>query len=170
MHRFRLSDLLQDGWSFLSRTGIARPRPKDFLNVQVHGHQRLFEGRTPSHQFPVCPKHHAVAIENQLVLSANTVQVSDEQLVVRSPGSYHLFPLNVFAGMKWRGVDVDDQFRSRFPLDGDGPRRKPNVLADSQPHRNPVHDVYRTDSSGTKIPVFVKHSIVGQVHLLVDVN
>ena len=82
MDRLRLPDLLQDGWSILSRTGVTQARPNDFLNIQVHDQQRLFKGRTPGHHVSVCPNHHAVAIEDQFVLPANTVKVSDKQLVV----------------------------------------------------------------------------------------
>ena len=72
--------------------------------------------------------------------------------------------------MKWRSIDVDDQLGSRLSLDRDRPNQGPDILTDAQAHRNPVHHVHRADSSGAEIPVFIKYPIVGQVHLLVNVD
>ena len=76
----------------------------------------------------------------------------------------------MFPGMEGRAVDVDDYLGAGIPLNGDGPHRIPDVLADAHADSGAVDGVNRANVSPAEVTVFVENPVVGQVHLAVGVN
>ena len=98
-----LSDLhfgrLAAGQFLLASTWIVKPFPENGLDVQIDDDQILFELLSSSDQFPVLVENETVAVEHQLILSANEIVIGDDDGVVSGPGRKHAFPPSPFAGM-----------------------------------------------------------------------
>ncbi len=79
---------------------------------------------------------HRPAVEDQLVLPADLVDVDQRGAGIGGPGGEHALPPGQLPLGEGRRVDVDDHLGAAVGLVGDGARRVPRVLADRHPDRH----------------------------------
>ena len=128
----------------------------------------LGELRAPGEEVAVGVEHQRGAIENELVLAADLVDVDEGARGVRGPGGQHALPLAEAPRVVRGGVDVDDEFGASFGEGGDGPVRAPRVLADGDADANAGDAEQRQRlSTRREVPLFVEHGVVRQQALVV---
>ena len=152
----------------LARTWVVQPGPEDSLHIQVGHQQRLFKLGAVRHQLTTWPEDGAVAIEDQLVLSAHGVQVGHVELVVGSTGGDHPATEVAFAHMVGRGVDINHEIGPSVPLHCSGAGWVPDVFADVQTYAHAVDDEDGAFFTLLEVPLLVEHAVVGQVDLVID--
>ncbi len=113
-------------------------------------------------------ENHAIAIEDELVLAADQVRVSDECPVIGSAARNHLFTRPALAGVIRRTVDVDQQLGALVGLPSHRAGWVPAVLADRHTDFDAGHLEYGTSMPDCEIALLVEHPVVGQEHLVVD--
>ena len=138
--------------------------------LQVGNYQRFLESGSPGGQAPGGIVDDAAAVEDQLVLPAHRVHVGDGKAVVRGTLGDHLFPEGPFAGVEWRGVDVDDQLGPGLALHRGWPHRVPDVLADVDADQYPADPVDRADRALFEVTLFIEDAVIGQEDLLIGVQ
>jgi hypothetical protein len=109
-----------------------------------------------------------VAVEDQLVLSAN--EVADGEGGTRLAGALRDHPLAVraLAAVIRRCRRVDDQARARERLDRSRRARIPDVLADGQPDPRAADLDHRLLVARLEVAPLVEHAVVGQEDLAID--
>ena len=123
------------------RRDVAGDRNGDAAGVAIEFNQEraLLEGRRALHDIGGGIHHEGVAVEDQLVLPADHVQVHERQLHIQHRVARDAFALPLLVQLIGRGVDHDEQFgagiacaarRQRIPR---CPRRS------RMPTRNPLH-------------------------------
>ena len=151
-------------------SGPARAAPVYLVQVEVGDDQRLPERRATGHRPAVRAAYDTVAVEHQLVLSADSVEIGDEQPVIRGTGSDHPPAGLALPGVEGRRVDVHDQLRAVLPLDRRGPRIVPDVLAHVHADSRAVELINRADGPRCKVAFLVENTIVGQIDFVVGVH
>ena len=104
------------------------------------------------------------AVEDQLVLAADLVDVDDRAAGVGGPGRRaSARARRDLAGVVRRGVDVDDQLGARRRPARRSGRRAPGVLADADadPHAAD-HEQLERLGPGREVALLVEHRVVGQ--------
>jgi hypothetical protein len=91
--------------------------------VDVQNGQVLDELRGAGEQRAVGGDHHRVAVEDQLVLAADHVDVGDGRARLGGPPAHQRQPHVVLVQLVRRAVDVDDQADTGAP--GDRERSRP---------------------------------------------
>ena len=109
---------------------VEQPLAVDRRNRHVDDHQVLDELRRPCEQRAFVVEHDRPAVEHQLVLATDLVDVDDRRVRIRCTGRQHPFAFDALARVERRGVDVDADLGAGGSLFGDGPERAPDVLAD----------------------------------------
>ena len=104
----------------LAVEGRAEPVVEDALDVEVGDQQLLLELRGPGDGRSFNVEHHAGAVENQLVLPADGVDVADVEAVVGGTGAKHPLARGELARVEGRAVDVDDDLGAGLSLQRDG--------------------------------------------------
>ena len=112
--------------------------------------------------------HDRPPVEDQFILATDEVDVDHGDARLPDPPLEQRLPLQALAGMKGRGVDVDEQARPGVRgLQGRSRAERPDVLANGDARRH-APDV--DDAGGVprrEIALFVEHAVVGQQLLAV---
>ena len=110
------------------------------------------------------------AVEHQLVLTADLVDVDERRVAVGRPRGEHPLAVGGLASVVRRGVDVDGELGTAVGLHGERSIGAPDVLADADA------DVDATDHeqleriglvAGSEVAGLVEHRVVGQQTLAV---
>ena len=145
---------------------VEQPPPRGQPRVQFAQHHVLGELPAPGEQRPVGPEHHAVAVENQLVLAADHVGVGHERAVVRGARGEHPLPGRALGLVVGRGGNIDEQPRATaMRLFRRRPARIPDVLAHAYAKDEAVPVEDRAAPAGGEIAVLVEDPVIGQVAL-----
>src|SRR5438132_11676980 len=109
----------------------------------------------------------AVAVEDQLVLAADGVDVGDVGTVVDGAPAHHLLTRAPLALVIRRAVDVDEQLDAvlRLPCHGSG--WIPAVLADRDADADPRLLEDRAPVSDREVTLLIENPVVGQEDLVV---
>ena len=148
---------------------IEQPLAIDGAHVDIDDTQLLGELGQRRQQPPRRVEDERSAIEDQLVLAADAIDVDQPAAGVGRPGGQHLLPLADAVEVVGRGVDVDDQFGAGGGLGGDGTLRVPRVLADRYADADPA-DAEQLGGAGprSEVALLVEDGVVGQFLLVVD--
>ncbi len=109
-----------------------------------------------------------MAVEDQLVLSADGIAECDEAGVVERPHAQHLLALAVLADVERRRRDVRDQLRAAERQVGRRWPRLPDVLADRRADADVAEAQEDEVVARREVPVLVEDAVVRQVALAVD--
>ena len=109
-----------------------------------------------------------MAVEDQLVLSADRVAERDEARVVERAHLQHLLALAVLADVERRGRDVRDELRAGEREVGRRRPRLPDVLADRRPDDDVAEAQEEQVVARREVAVLVEDAVVRQVPLAVD--
>ena len=135
--------------------------------VQVDDHQVFVELRSAGQQGAVRGDHHRVAVEHQLVLAADHVDVRHGRARLDGPALHQRQPHVVLVQLVGGRVDVHDQADVGPPGDRERPARLPDVLAHGERHVHPADADHPQGVAGDEVPVLVEDAVVGQVVLVV---
>ena len=103
--------------------------------IKFDREQTFLEQRRMESERAVAIDAAGIAVEQQIVLAADQVDVQNRQTCFLCARGQHLIAFGGFVLSKWRGVDVDQQLGAGAP--GGGRRiRPPHVLADAQADGN----------------------------------
>jgi hypothetical protein len=115
---------------------------------------------------------HGAAVEDELVLTTDEVDVGEHGRRVGCPRRQHPPALAEDAGPVRRAVQHDDQLRPAGAETGHRPRRAPGVLTDDDADPDAVHKVEvvvrRRRGTRAKPALLVEHAVVGQQLLVPD--
>ena len=114
------------------------------------------------------PEHHAVAVEDQLVLPAHRVDIGDERAVVGGALRDHLLPLHALACVVRRAVDVDQDLGAMVGLPCHRARRVPAVFADADRDPDACDLEDRAAVTDREVALLVEDAVVGQEDLVID--
>ena len=109
-----------------------------------------------------------MAVEHELVLTADEVAEGDVCRVVAGAGHQHLLAVLGLADVERRGGQVDEQRRPREREVGRRRPRLPDVLADREAEQRLAELEQDELPSGGEVPVLVEHPVVRQEVLPVD--
>ncbi len=123
------------------------------------------ELRRPGQHRPVRRDDHRVALEDQLVLTTDHVDVRDGGAGLGGPPAHHRKPQVVLVQLVRRAVDVDHQPDPGPPGGGERPPGLPQVLADGQCHVHPAQPDHGEHVAGHEVAVLVEDAVVGQMVL-----
>ncbi len=148
--------------------GVAQARRHDLAGVDRAERERLLELRAARQHRAGGAHGHAVAVEDELVLAADGVHEHDRRLVVH--GALHEHPLagDAVSAPVRRGRQVHEHLRSGQGLAHRGGPRLPDVLADGDSDRDPVHLEDQRLGSGLEVALLVEDAVVREVDLAVD--
>ena len=110
------------------------------------------------------------AVEHQLVLAADLVDVHQRRVAVGGTGGEHPLPVGGLAGVVRRGVDVDGELGAAVSLDEERTIRAPDVLTDADADVDAADDVQLErvgHVAGHEVAGLVEHGVVGQQPLAV---
>ena len=133
--------------------------------VEVDDEQLLDELRGPRDQGPVRRHHHRIAVEHELVLTADHVHVRDGRLRLGRAPAHQRQPYVVLVQLVRRAVDVHDQAHVGRGGHGERAARLPQVLADGQRDVDPAETHHLQRVARHEVPVLVEDAVVGQVVL-----
>ena len=111
--------------------------------------------------------HERRAVEDELVLSTNPIDVDDGQAGFPGPRRHDIAPQRLLPGVIRRTVGHDQYLCTRL-LRGTCGSRKPDVLADDDADPDSCHLNHTGFTARREIPLFVEYRIVGQYLLAVD--
>ncbi len=148
----------------LLERAVERHRP----SVDVAQQQLLFKGRGVREDLAAGPEDDAVAVEDQLVLAADRVDVDDVRAVVGRALGDHLLALDALAGVERRAVDVDQHLGAVLGLPCHRAGRIPAVLADGDADLQAALVDDRAAVADGEITLLVEDAVVRQEHLVVD--
>ncbi len=144
--------------------GVEQALAEDRLHLDVADERLLGELARPGQQLAVGVEDHRRAVEDQLVLAADLVDVDQGARGVGRPGGQHALTLGQPVGVVRRRVDVDHQLGAPRRLRGDGAGGAEGVLADRHADAHPGHlDQRRRAGAGGEVALLVEHRVVGQV-------
>ena len=144
------------------------------IDVEVGEEKGFVEALGPGEQLARGVEDHAAAIEDQLVLAADEIDVADEDALVGGAGGEELVAVLRLAGVERRAVDIHDHLGAGLGLQDGGADGAPDVLADV--HADPRAAFPPADNvdgrliAGTEVTLLVEDAVVGQVHLAVDAD
>ena len=128
--------------------------------VDIGNEERLLEGRRPGDDVPVLVEHERVAVEDELVLTADRVHERDPAHVVTSPDGEHLLPLAALADVERRRGDVGDDVRPGEREIGRRRPRLPDVLADGGADQRLADLQQEKLPAGLEVAGLVEHAVV----------
>ncbi len=142
---------------------------EDGMDGEVADDEGLAELRSGGDEVAVAVEDHGGAVEDELVLAADEVDIAQRRGGVRRPRGEHALALGQDAGAIRGRVQGHDELRAPFPEPADGPRRAPGVLAygHSDAHTGDQEELVRA-LAGSEVAPLVEDSVVGE-ELLVDV-
>ena len=117
---------------------------------------------------PVRIEHHAVAVEDELVLTAHGVHPRHEGAVVGRAPTDHRFTRGALTVVVWGAVDVDQDLRAVMRLPGHRTGGEPAVLAHRETEAHAIQLEDRAAVAGLEVALLVKHTVVGQENLVED--
>ena len=142
----------------------------DRRDRDVDDHQVLDELRAAGEQRALGVDDERSAVEHELVLAADLVDVHDRGVCVLGAGGDHPFPPGVLLPVVRRAVDVDAELGTAGGLCGERPERRPDVLADRDPDLGSGDHVQRERlvvAPGRERARLVEHGVVGKQPLVV---
>ena len=107
------------------------------------------------------------AVEHELVLAADAIDVDERQSGLARPGADLQTPRLLLARVVGRAVRHRDHLRARF-LRPPGRTREPDVLADQETDGGAVDVDDARRASRPEIPLLVEHRVIGELLLAVD--
>jgi hypothetical protein len=112
---------------------------------------------------------HALAVEDQLVLTSHQIQIHDGDTGIPGALCQHRFALGSLATVIWRTVDVEEDVGTGGRLGGRRTIRHPDVLAYRHACSNAVDlpERRRLLTDG-EVAVLVEDAVVRQAALVVD--
>ena len=116
----------------------------------------------------VLVEHERVAVEDELVLTADRVHERDPAHVVPGADGEHLLALASLAEVERRGGDVRDHVRAGEREVGRRRPGLPDVLADRRPDERLAEPQQEQLAAGLEVPVLVEDAVVRQEPLAVD--
>ncbi len=134
------------------------------VDLQLGEEQAFLEGRGALQHMAVGGHHAGAAVEHQLVLTADLVDVDDRHAALGGARRQGRLALGLLAEVERRGVEVEHQPRTGRARRGHR-LGVPDVLADAQRHRHPgdIHHAGRV--AGVEVALLVEHLVVGQLAL-----
>ena len=139
-------------------------------NADVHGHQFFLELFANCQQPAVPVDDHALSVEYQLVLSADSVGVGNDDPALLRPFGDHGPSFFSLALMERRCVDVHDHFSACKRLYKGRPFGIPDVLTDVDADGDALDRDGVAAVARFEVPVFVEHAVVRQEDLLVGID
>ena len=136
-------------------------------DAEIHRIQTLDAKRSPLGQFPAPVDHLRIAVEHQFVLPANQVGVKDGQAIFDRPLSQDLQPQPAFAGVKGRGVQIEQQLRTGLGGLAHRPGL-PHILADGDADPRALEFEHQRFRARHEIAFLVEHTVIGQTLLVID--
>ena len=97
----------------------------------VDDHEVLDELLAAVEEVALGVEHQRAAVEDQLVLAADLVDVDERRVAVGRPGGEHPLAVGGLAAVVRRGVDVDGELGPAVGLHGERTVGAPDVLADA---------------------------------------
>ena len=136
--------------------------------VDVDDQQRLLERGPAGDDRAILVEDERMAVEHELVLTADSVHEGDPARVVPGADAQHLLALAPLAQMERRGRDVADHVRAGKREVGRRRPRLPDVLADGRPDERVAEPQQEETPAGLEVPVLVEDSVVRQEALAAD--
>ena len=164
----RRPNLLEKGRAFFPRACVAGAGAKYRVDVQVGDYEVFLELAAHRHDLAEGIENDARAVEDQLVLPADEIDVCHVDPVVGRAGGQHILAPANLAGVEGRRADVDDDLRPYRALHDRRPHRLPDVLAHVDAYTNAANHVHGALSSGFEVAFLVEYAIVGREHLVVN--
>jgi len=109
---------------------------------------------------------HGTAIEDQLILAADLVDIDDRHPPFARARRQHIVAALLLAAMKRRSIEIDHQARARAGRTSSG-FRPPDVLADGDGGGHTAEIDHTGRIAGGKIALLVEHLVIGQTLLVV---
>ena len=154
----------------LATARVAEALAEHARHVEVDQQQVLLEGAALAHQLAVGIEHQARAVEDQLILPADHVDVGHDGAVVGGARGQHLLAeARLLIGVR-RGVDVDDDLGARQALGVGRTHGVPDVLAYVDAQRDVAEAEDGRLPAGSEVAVLVEDAIRRQELLVVDVH
>jgi hypothetical protein len=141
--------------------GVPQPDLLGGRGVDV-AHDQFLDKLPPAcDELAVLVDHEAVAVEDELVLSA--YQVAEDHIgeVVTGALDEHSLAFRALLDVIRRRGDVDDHLGSGEGLIGGRRSRLPDVLADREPDGRSVDTEHGSGIAHLKVALLVEHPIVG---------
>src|SRR6185436_20324835 len=156
--------LVQFGGFSLKRIKVSQRRARIGIN-----HRKLFgKGREPRSEGAVPAKDERVAVEYQLIIPPDRIAIDDRYMIGGCDGCQHLGAPLRFAEGKWRGAEIENEFRAGTNQSRNRGRAvksagkvlfRPNVFANGDAAADPGNFDHRWPESGLEIPVFIEHVV-----------
>ena len=127
----------------------------------------FLERRRPHHHLSLGVHDEGVAVEHELVLSAEEIHVRERQADVARTAAGDVLALALLVDLVWGGVDDDEKLCARRAGDLRG-FRLPGVLAHQQSHAKAPTVGDRRLRPGLKVALLVEHLVVGELRFAVD--
>ena len=140
------------------------------LHVDVRHQQVFVELAGHGQPFAALAQDHAAAIEHELVLAADLVDVTYGDGVVCGARGQHVLPHGVLAHGVGRGVEVDRNLRPGQSLRLQRIAGIPDVFADADADEGAADAVDLVTLALLEVAVFIEHAVVRQVVLVVHVD
>jgi hypothetical protein len=135
---------------------------------QVADEQLLGELRRAGEHLAVGADDHAAPVEDQLVLPPDRVAEREGGGPRTGALGDHLLAGVPLPPGEWGGGGVDDESGAGGRLLALRRAGNPDVLADRQAHRGPVHLYQGRLAARLEVAALVEYAVVGQMHLAVD--
>ena len=145
----------------------------DGVEVDVRDQQLLFELSAAGEHAAFGVAHERVAVEHELVLAADRVQVGDGDQVVGGARGDHARPVEGLPAVVGRGVDVDAELGAAERHRIERQAGIPDVFADADAERDWVGPGRAVDGHSTarrEVAFLIEHAVVGQAALVVGVD
>ena len=113
---------------------------------------------------------HRAAVEHELVLTADGVDVGDGDTVVDGAGGEHARAVGAAAAVVGRGADVDAELSAAAGHAGEGLARIPDVLADADAEGEVAGAVDGYAAPGREVALLVEDAVVGEAALVAGVD
>ncbi len=150
-------------------TRIERPAAERGVHVDVADEQVLLELLGPGHEVTALVEQHRRAVEDELVLAADEVDIEDGHRRVGRARREHRLALAQAARVEGRGVDVHDELGATRSLRQDRTVRAPRVLADRDGHAHAGdHEQRAVARPRLEVALLVEHGVVREQVLPVD--
>ena len=152
--------------ALLAEPCVVQARVEHLVEIDIGDHQVLFERLAFGDHFAILIEDHAAAIEHDLVLPADQIDVAHDGDVIRGAGRDHAAAAIGLAGMVGRRRQVQDHLgAAAHHLFLGRSAREPDVLAHVDAEHHAVEREHDAVALGREVAVLVEHAIVGQVAL-----